>query len=103
MPWTLPILCFVLAGVAGALARLWYGRRRLAYALNGAGALVFQVGMIAVIAVIRIRGDWGFFGYALFVYGMLTLLAASGTFYPDASTRDGRRAERSCRAEKLTG
>ncbi len=55
----------------------------------------FKGGVIALIAALRVRGERGFFGYALFVRGMLALLGASGRFYPDSSTRDGQRGERS--------
>ncbi len=97
VPWNIriPSVCFVLGGVAGALSRLWHRRRRLAYGLHATGALTFQAGMIAFIAGFGIRGEWGWFWYGLFVYGVIALLAASGVFYPDSSTRDAQREERS--------
>ena len=68
LSWTLPIPCFVLVGVVTVLSCLWRRRRgRLTYGLQAAGALVLQVYMIAFIAVLRLHGEWGFFGYALFV------------------------------------
>jgi len=95
LSWDLFVLCLMLAGMATVLSRLWRRRRRLAYGLQATGALVFQVGMIAFIASFGIRGEWGIFGYALFVCVVIALLTASGALYPDSSTRDGQREERS--------
>lgn len=93
--WDLFVLWLTIGGVMMVLSRLWYRQRRLAYSLQAAAALVLQVGMIVFIASLGLRGEWGFFGYALFVYVVLMLLAAAGVFYPDSITRDRQREEQS--------
>lgn len=94
LSWDLFVFCFVLGGVTIALSRLWYRRRRLAHGLRATGAFAFQAGLIVSITGFGIRGEWGFFVCALSVYVVLVLLAASGIFYPDSSTRDGQREGR---------
>ena len=57
--------------------------------------LIFQAAMIVFLVSFGVRGEWGPFWYGVFVYGFITLLAATGVFHPDSVTRGDQRNERS--------
>ena len=96
VPWSASAFlpCSMLGGALTALSRSWHRRRRLAYGPNATGTLIWQAGMIVFIVGLGMLGEWSWFLYGLFVYGALTLLAATGMFHPGSSTRSEQREER---------